>query len=482
MRLTQAIKQHNQLVQTIQRNESLLNTAQQWQQQVQHIVECLSETEQHAWQQSSSQTAKQTWTILDGRAKQLEQQEQLSQRFEQQQQELKMLTANLEQMTKQIDEVDQNLKDITLKGQQNNEKAVSLIQQMTGRADIKPHEWLIEHDAKRQQQQTAYHEAKQRFEQTRQHFEQQKQSLDQLKHQHQHTAQHQQQVDEQIQNWLKAHADFQASALTALMQINSTQEQDIRNRLNHAERLLSEASSALKTMQEQLSEHLQTQPDIEYEKLMSLIQDNIAELKAQLEVRDRLKLKLEVHQQNLAKQQQYAEQIQNIQQEEHRWSKISGLIGDAKGKEFRDYAQQYHLDILVEHANQQLAMLSQRYTLKRLDQSLSLAIIDHDMDGETRSVASLSGGESFLTALALSLAIANMASGSMKIESLFIDEGFGTLDASSLHMVMNALDQLQNQGRQVILISHIQEMHERIPVQIQVKPLGLGASTIEVVG
>ncbi|MEO4110993.1 AAA family ATPase [Acinetobacter pittii] len=482
LRLAQAIKQHNQLVQSIQRNETLLNTAQQWQQQVQHIVECLSEAEQHAWQQSSSQTAKQTWSILDVRAKQLEQQEQLSQRFEQQQQELKMLTANFEQMAKQIDEIDQNLKEITLKGQQNNEKAVSLIQQMTGLSDIKPHEWLIEHDVKRQQQQTAYHEVKQHFEQTRQHFEQQKQALDQLKHQHQHTAQHQQQIDEQIQNWLKAHTDFEMHDLTALMQINSAQEQDIRNRLNHAERLLSEASSALKTMQEQLSEHLQTQPDIEYEKLVSLIQDNIAELKAQLEVRDRLKLKLEVHQQNLAKQQQYAEQIQNIQQEEHRWSKISGLIGDAKGKEFRDYAQQYHLDILVEHANQQLAMLSQRYTLKRLDQSLSLAIIDHDMDGETRSVASLSGGESFLTALALSLAIANMASGSMKIESLFIDEGFGTLDASSLHMVMNALDQLQNQGRQVILISHIQEMHERIPVQIQVKPLGAGASTIEVVG
>ncbi|BCZ11420.1 ATP-dependent dsDNA exonuclease [Acinetobacter pittii] len=482
LRLTQAIRHHNQLVQSIQRNESLLNTAQQWQQQVQHILECLSEAEQHAWQQSSSQTAKQIWAILDARAKQLEQQEQLSLRFEQQQQELKMLTANFEQMAKQIDEIDQNLKEITLKGQQNNEKAVSLIQQMTGRTDIKPHEWLIEHDVKRQQQQTAYHEAKQRFEQTRQHFEQQKQALDQLKHQHQHTAEYQQQIDGQIQNWLKAHADFQATDLTALMQINSAQEQDIRNRLNHAERLLSEASSALKTMQEQLSEHLQTQPDIKYEKLVSLIQDNIAELKAQLEVRDRLKLKLEVHQQNLAKQQQYAEQIQNIQQEEHRWSKISGLIGDAKGKEFRDYAQQYHLDILVEHANQQLAMLSQRYTLKRLDQSLSLAIIDHDMDGETRSVASLSGGESFLTALALSLAIANMASGSMKIESLFIDEGFGTLDASSLHMVMNALDQLQNQGRQVILISHIQEMHERIPVQIQVKPLGAGASTIEVVG
>lgn len=482
LRLTQAIKQQNQLLQHVQRSESLLNTAQQWQQQVQHIVQCLTESEQHAWQQSSSQTAKQTWSILDSRAKQLEQQEQLSQRFEQQQQELKMLAANLEQMTKQINEIDQNLKEITLKGQQNNEKAVSLIQQMTGLSDLKPHDWLIEHDAKRQHQQTAYHASKQRFEQTRQHFEQQKQALDQLKHQHQHTEQHQQQINAQIQNWLNEHSDFQAQDFTALIQINSAQEQEIRNRLNQAERLLSEASSALKTMQEQLTDHLQTQPDIEFEKLLNLIQDNIAELKAQLEVRDQLKLKLELHQQNLAKQQQYAEQIQNIQQEEHRWSKISGLIGDAKGKEFRDYAQQYHLDILVEHANQQLAMLSQRYTLKRLEQSLSLAIIDHDMDGEMRSVSSLSGGESFLTALALSLAIANMASGSMKIESLFIDEGFGTLDASSLHMVMNALDQLQNQGRQVVLISHIQEMHERIPVQIQVKPLGAGASTIEVIG
>jgi exonuclease SbcC len=235
-------------------------------------------------------------------------------------------------------------------------------------------------------------------------------------------------------------------------------------------------------MHGQLAEHLKLQPDCDFTALQQRLEQHLAVLKAQRDVYDQLNLKLEVHQQNVHKLQKYADQIQNIQQQEHRWGKISGLIGDAKGKDFRDYAQQYNLDILVEHANQQLTMLSQRYTLKRLDHSLSLAIVDHDMDGETRSVSSLSGGESFLTALALSLAIANMASGSMKIESLFIDEGFGTLDASSLYMVMNALDQLQSQGRKVVLISHIQEMHERIPVQIQVKPLGAGASTIQVVG
>ena len=281
---------------------------------------------------------------------------------------------------------------------------------------------------------------------------------------------------------MKAHQDFTTQDLTDLVQISSAQEQEIRSQLQNAERLLNESTSALKTLQEQQTAHLDQQPNIELNVLTQQIKDNLEALMAQSEVLDKFKVDLARHQDNLDKQAKFANQIQAIQQQEHRWGKISGLIGDAKGKDFRDYAQQYNLDILLEHANQQLAMLSQRYTLKRLENSLSLAIVDHDMDGETRSVSSLSGGESFLTALALSLAIANMASGSMKIESLFIDEGFGTLDASSLYMVMNALDQLQNQGRKVVLISHIQEMHERIPVQIQVKPLGAGASTIQVVG
>ena len=270
--------------------------------------------------------------------------------------------------------------------------------------------------------------------------------------------------------------------LYELSQISPAQEQQMRATIQQNENSLAEASAALKTLQEQLTQHLLSEPEIEMLEIQRYIQLNLEALHAQQESRDQLKTRLHLHQQNVDKQKQFAEQIQKIQTEEHRWSKISSLMGDSTGKKFRDYAQQYNLDILLEYANQQLSMLSQRYTLKRLENSLSLAIIDHDMDGETRSVSSLSGGESFLTALALSLAIANMASGSMKIESLFIDEGFGTLDASSLHMVMNALDQLQNQGRKVVLISHIQDMHERIPVQIQVKPVGAGASTIDVVG
>ena len=374
------------------------------------------------------------------------------------------------------------MQDIAKKGQQNSEDANQLILAMAGSTELKANEWLHQHDQQRQQLQHQYQQLKQNFEQARQSFEQHKNELEQLKAQHQHNQQTFTQCTTEIDAWLTQHRDFEEQQLRQLLAISSTQEQQIRLTLQDADRVLSEAAYALKTAQQLFNEHQQQQPEIQHEQLTEMIQLNQDKLQQQLEQRDQYKVQLELHQQNLARQQQFVEQIQQVQQQEHRWNKISSLIGDSKGKDFRDLAQQYNLDILLEYANQQLAMLSQRYTLKRLDNSLSLAIIDHDMDGETRSVASLSGGESFLTALAISLAIANMASGSMKIESLFIDEGFGTLDASSLHMVMNALDQLQSQGRKVILISHIQEMHERIPVQIQVQPIGSGSSRIELVG
>ncbi|WP_336952883.1 AAA family ATPase [Acinetobacter sp. AS167] len=477
----QSIKIQQQLSQSIQHTEHLLQNANNLHNQVQHIVSCLADREKNAWQQYSITTAQYILSQLNTRTQQLEQLELLSKQHDQYLQQLNTTQLNIANTAKHISETAHSLNEIKLKGQQNTELANQLIQNMTGLTEVKPNEWLTQYDHEYQKIQTLYQQQKQSFNQLRNQFEQEKSQLEQLNAQQQHNQNNLNLVNQDIQQWLTQHPAFQPDDLELLAQITAVQEQQIRQQLQHAERMLNEANSALNTIQEQLTEHTLHQPEIDFEQLQQLILNNANTLKTQFEIRDQLKLKLELHQQNVAKQKQFTDQIQQVQQEEHRWGKISGLMGDATGKKFRDYAQQYNLDILLEHANQQLAMLSQRYTLKRLDNSLSLAIIDHDMDGETRSVASLSGGESFLTALALSLAIANMASGSMKIESLFIDEGFGTLDASSLHMVMNALDQLQNQGRKVVLISHIQEMHERIPVQIQVRPLGAGASTLEVV-
>lgn len=480
--LNQANKDQHVLNQNIQNTRHQLQTIEHLEQQIQHIVDCLNTDDKTAWSKQGASFSQHVLHALQQRSQQLEHAESLNKQKEQIDQQLNVLKTNLAGLTTQQAECAQQLKDIEIKGKQNTDAANQLIITMTGSTEIKANEWLQQHDQQRQQLQNQYQQLKQSFEQARQNYEQQKNTLEQLKAQQQQNHDSLEQCKTEITNWLAQHQNFAEDQLSELLAISSAQEQQIRNAIQQADRALSEANSALKTMQEQLNVHLQSEPNIKVEQLTELINANLEVLQQTTDQRDQLKLQLEVHQQNLAKQKQFADQIQQIQQQEHRWNKISSLIGDSKGKEFRDLAQQYNLDILLEYANQQLAMLSQRYTLKRLDNSLSLAIIDHDMDGETRSVASLSGGESFLTALAISLAIANMASGSMKIESLFIDEGFGTLDASSLHMVMNALDQLQSQGRKVILISHIQEMHERIPVQIQVQPIGSGSSRIEVVG
>lgn len=480
--LHQANKDHYHLTQTIQNIRYQLESVQQSQQQIQHVVDCLSSDEQNLWQQQTLSSAQQLAQRLQQRFQQLEQAEILNKQQQQLEQQLNLLKSNLTSLITQHTEFSQQLKEVEIKGKQNTESAHQLIVAMTGLTELKANEWLNQHDQQRQQLQNQYQQSKQFFEQARQNFEQQKNQLEQLKAQQLRDQQALAQTKTEMNTWLAQHSEFEEKQFFELLAISSNQEQQIRLTLQNADRLLNEATAVLKTLQEQLQIHQQQQPETEYEQLAELIGLNQDKLQHQAEQRDQYKVQLELHQQNLAKQKQFADQIQQIQQQEHRWNKISSLIGDSKGKDFRDLAQQYNLDILLEYANQQLTMLSQRYTLKRLENSLSLAIIDHDMDGETRSVASLSGGESFLTALAISLAIANMASGSMKIESLFIDEGFGTLDASSLHMVMNALDQLQSQGRKVVLISHIQEMHERIPVQIQVQPIGSGSSRIEVVG
>ena len=165
-----------------------------------------------------------------------------------------------------------------------------------------------------------------------------------------------------------------------------------------------------------------------------------------------------------------------------RWRDLDDLIGSAKGHKFRDYAQGFTLDILLGYANRHLHDLSRRYRLERVKDSLALMVIDQDMGDEYRSVHSLSGGESFLVSLALALGLASLSSNRVRVESLFIDEGFGSLDTETLRVAMDALDNLQAQGRKVGVISHLQEMTERIGVQIQVRRQSGGQSRVEVCG
>ncbi len=164
------------------------------------------------------------------------------------------------------------------------------------------------------------------------------------------------------------------------------------------------------------------------------------------------------------------------------WKKLNDLLGSADGAKFKLLAQGYTLDILLKYANIHLKEISHRYKLARVSSAtLSIKVIDMDMLSEERSVHTLSGGESFLVSLALALALSSLSSNNMNIETLFIDEGFGSLDSETLRIAMDALERLQNQGRKIGVISHLSEMIERIPIQIEVKRITPGKSEVGVV-
>lgn len=164
------------------------------------------------------------------------------------------------------------------------------------------------------------------------------------------------------------------------------------------------------------------------------------------------------------------------------WSRLNTLLGSADGKRFRELAQSYTFRFLVEHANQQLRLLSPRYRLMAMPGSLNLEIIDRDMFDQRRYVYSLSGGETFVVSLALALGLSSLSSHNLSIGSLFIDEGFGNLDQSSLELVMTALSNLENsQGRKVGVISHTEQIRSQISPQIRLVKLPTGGrSRIEI--
>jgi len=185
--------------------------------------------------------------------------------------------------------------------------------------------------------------------------------------------------------------------------------------------------------------------------------------------------------QDKARREQSAAMLAQIetQQTTHRlWAQLNELIGSADGKKFRNYAQQFTLDVLLGYANRHLEALSRRYRLERIRDTLALMVVDQDMGDEQRSVHSLSGGESFLVSLALALGLASLSSNRVRVESLFIDEGFGSLDPETLSVAMDALDGLQAMGRRVGVISHVQEMTERISTRILVQRLAGGRSQV----
>ncbi|MFT5728629.1 MAG: exonuclease SbcC [Desulforhopalus sp.] len=234
------------------------------------------------------------------------------------------------------------------------------------------------------------------------------------------------------------------------------------------------------SIDETINEETAKQPTtLNADDLTKQLEEQSAEFAQQQQQLGALSEQITHYETNIKHQQQKQQLLAQQKKEYDYWEQLHTLIGSADGKKFRNFAQGLTFELMVHHANQTLDKMSDRYLLKRSpDAPLELTVIDAYQAGETRSTANLSGGETFIISLALALGLSSMASQKVQIDSLFLDEGFGTLDEDSLEVALETLSTLQQRGKIIGIISHVPLLKERIDVQLRLLAGLDGRSTI----
>lgn len=256
------------------------------------------------------------------------------------------------------------------------------------------------------------------------------------------------------------------------------QKTELQNELRDFETKRTELNGAIKVLQQELADKESLKPE------------RISSLEEEL---DRLDENLRQENRSLGQIQNFIEEKRVLQQKaeklqkEHqiqknlteKWLRLHFLLGDAEGKRFRKYAQSLTLARLLYLANRHLKGFTPRYALAPVeDADLEFEVIDFWQAELKRPVRTLSGGESFLLSLSLALALSELSGGGRKLESLFLDEGFGSLDARTLESALSALQALQAGGKLIGIISHTAAVRERLAVQLRVRPQAGGKSRI----
>lgn len=258
--------------------------------------------------------------------------------------------------------------------------------------------------------------------------------------------------------------------------------------LNAAAKLLQTNGDRLLTLSNSIQTEIKTERDKELtndklEQLAVALDEMDQQLTGKNERVGEVRKSLTTHNENLSRQAEDAEKHKAQQQSLKVWKQLHGLIGSGDGKKFRNYAQGLTFEWVVNLANTKLQTISDRYILTRdKEQPLQLNVLDNYQGGEERSTKNLSGGESFLISLALALGLSQMVSENIQMDSLFLDEGFGTLDEETLEMAMDALSSLRQEGKLIGVISHVQELKERLTTQIIVTPTSGGKSVLSGAG
>lgn len=295
-------------------------------------------------------------------------------------------------------------------------------------------------------------------------------------------------ANEQMDKWIELFFEKKGTPIT-LEEIDLRLGRDQnwfdkeRSEIDRLKQNVQKAQGAFEVHDAQVTQH---RTECHTDRVFEDVVKAIEELQTQVaQARSTSELALDRLKQDDALRKAKAEQLVRLEQLESQaipWRQLNDLIGSADGAKFRMIAQRRTLDLLLGYSNHQLMQLSARYRLERLPESLNLVVIDCEMGDEVRSVHSLSGGESFLVSLSLALGLASLTSERVRVESLFIDEGFGSLDPETLNVAMGALMQLESQGRKVGIISHVQEMTDAIPVQIRIEKGRGGASRVVIPG
>ena len=326
--------------------------------------------------------------------------------------------------------------------------------------------------------------------------QQQRQRWQQSKDQQQHTHGEIRQITAQLASLVTQHQETEQHYNQALQASHFTDQQhfltailpeslvkEYQHQIEQAEQQVDRAKTRLQQAEQALQQHSQTpQP---------LAQEPSEALSARRHQQQERYQQVLVQQGEIAQQlqadetltQQHSSLVAMITERQAHlatWDHLNDLIGSASGDKFRRFAQGLTLEHLVWLANQQLERLHGRYRLQRTERDLlELQVVDQWQADECRDTKTLSGGESFLVSLALALALSDLMSEKNHIDSLFLDEGFGTLDSATLDTALDALDTLNASGKMIGVISHVEAMKERIPVQIKVRKVnGLGFSSL----
>lgn len=458
-------------------------------------------TQQHQYQQLNQQGLEQLAQYLSAQQLQLwssqprlafEHLEQQVLEYKKKQQDYQGLDSRCQQLQESLNQHQQQQRPLQQQHQEYEKTLVLLHDQLIQQRDLCRQQSGSYTDSRhwRQQLHQALDQAREQHHQAQHLLHQQERLLDQLtdslntqQQRLEQLSQEQQRLNHQKAQWQQHHPELDSLRLEQVYRFTPEHISKWQNDIQGADDRYRQTQAQHQACQQQRAQH-EAQCPLEADLTPQNLADQIEQIREKLQDIEQQVIqqasRLEADRNQRQQLSQLHQQIETARAEYLRHARLSEVIGSAEGTAFRKIAQAYNLDLLLQHANVQLRQLARRYRLQRGGSPLGLLIIDTDMGDECRSVHSLSGGESFLVSLALALGLASMASQNLNIESLFIDEGFGSLDPESLHIALDALDALQAQGRKVGIISHVQALHERISVQIQVQPQGNGQSQIRV--